>query len=371
MSEAAIPVMKPLLPIESELRPYLQRIDEARYYSNHGALVREFEGRLATHFGVEAAQVSTVANGTIALSAALLAAGAEPGKACLVPSWTFVASAAAIWSANLRPHFIDVCEQTWMLDPETILQRADLKQVGAVMPVSAFGAPVDTAAWDRFTDKTGIPVVIDAAAGFDTISRIARARVARAPIMVSLHATKVFGIGEGAAVLSTDADLVTRVRQICNFGVWGPPEGQVLGYNGKLSEYHAAVGLAAFRGWEQRRAAIDALTLHYRRELKTVAGVFTSPYFGHGWVSCYCNIRVRDARELNGVLIRNGIETRRWWRDGVSRQPAYRPFSADPLPVTEALARGVTALPFYHDLERAQVDRIVACVRAAQRRTPG
>ena len=363
MNDTAIPVMKPQLPAQAELRPYLERIDAARYYSNHGALVREFEERLGEHFGLDAANVTTVANGTVALSAALLAAGAQPGKICLVPSWTFVASAAAIWSANLRPHFIDVDEATWMLDPAAVLRRSDLKDVGAVMPVSAFGAPVDTAAWDRFTAETSIPVVIDAAAGFDTVARVAAARCGRAPIMVSLHATKVFGIGEGAAVLSTDAQLVTRVRQICNFGVWGPPEGQVLGFNGKLSEYHAAVGLAAFAQWARRRAAIDALTARYRRELGSIPGVHASPRFGEEWVSCYCNVRVSDARGLGDALARRGIETRRWWRDGVCAQPAYRSYGCDPLPVTQMLADSVTGLPFYHDLDAAQIERIVGCVR--------
>ena len=91
-----IPVMKPQLATADMLRSYLQRIDDTRYYSNHGPLVREFEERLAVHFALDSEQIMTVASGTTALSAALRAVAAQVGKKCLVPSWTFVASAAAV-----------------------------------------------------------------------------------------------------------------------------------------------------------------------------------------------------------------------------------------------------------------------------------
>ena len=366
MSDAPIPVMKPQLATASALQPYLQRIDEARYYSNHGPLVQEFEARLAAHFSVRPEQVMTAANGTTALSAALLAAS-RPGKRCLLPSWTFVASAAAVWAANLQPHFVDVSADSWMLEPEALRDRTDLDDVAAVMAVSAFGAPVDARAWDAFTEQTGIPVVIDGAAAFDTAASIPAARPGKSLMMISLHATKVFGIGEGAAVLSTDPAFLDRVRQICNFGVWGTGGGQVLGYNGKLSEYHAAVGLATLDGWPQRRAELAELTQRYRELLSASATAGMLPGFGAGWVSCYCNvIAADDAAQLAERMRRAGIETRRWWRSGVHAQPAYARFTRDPLPVTEVLAQTVVGVPFYHDLSEAEVGLVMAAVRLAR-----
>jgi len=359
-----IPVMKPLLPTADKLAPYLRRIDASRYYSNHGPLLKEFEGRLAQHFCMTADHVMTVSNGTTALSAALLAVGAKAGCRCLVPSWTFVASAAAIWAANLKPHFVDVDEQTWMLNPEEIRRRSDLAEVGAVMVASAFGAPVDVASWDAFTVETGIPVVIDAAAGFDSVTSIPISRPRNTPVMISFHATKVFGIGEGAVILSSDETLVNRIRQICNFGVWGTG-AQILGYNGKLSEYHAAVGLASLDGWLARRASVKHLTRAYQEGLASVPGVELLPGYGTGWVSSYCNIIAKNnAESATDQLRAAGIQTRRWWRNGVHAEPAYEGFSRDELPVTGELARRVFALPFYHDLTAAQIGYIVACLRS-------
>jgi dTDP-4-amino-4,6-dideoxygalactose transaminase len=359
-------VMRPQLPSARELLPYLERMDEARWYSNHGPLLRELEHRFAEHFGVSAGQLAIVANGTVALSAALLAAGAQPGAKCLLPSWTFVGSAAGIWAANMRPHFVDVSSDTWMLDPEVIRKRGDLAEVGAVMVVSAFGAPVETQAWDAFTADTGIPVIIDCAASFDTVASVAAAAPGRSPIMISLHATKAFGVGEGGLLLSTDEDLVRRFNQICNFGVWDSPAGQILGYNGKLNEYNAAVGLAMLGKWAERRDQLARLTDKYARRLAQVGAVTTLPGYGTGWVSCYCNVRTEaESETVIERLARLGIETRRWWQSGVHVQRAYRHFSKDELEVTEDLARHVFGIPFYHDLTEVEFERVIESLENA------
>ena len=361
-----IPVMRPALPSAEELFPFLQRIDEARWYSNQGPLLRAFESDLAAHFGVTPDQIAIVANGTVALSAALLAVRAPAGFKCLVPSWTFVASASAIWAANLQPHFIDVSPDTWMPDPEAIKARADLHEVGAVLIVSPFGAPVDTKVWDRFTSETRIPVIIDGAAAFDAASSIPHARPSATPTMISLHATKVFGVGEGGLLVSTDEGVIRRFRQICNFGVYGSPEGQILGYNGKLSEYHAAVGLASLSRWSERRAKLERLTNMYIERLSSVPGVGLSPQYGAGWISCYCNVTVEAvAMTIIERLHAAGIETRRWWQSGVHRQRAYQRFTRDELPVTEYLGNHVFGLPFFVDMTPADVDRVAGALKHA------
>lgn len=356
--------MRPLLPTADKLLPYLQRIDASRYYSNHGSLLRELEGRFAGFFGVAEGQSAVVANGTVALSAALVAAGAKPGQRCLLPSWTFVGSAAAAWAANLRPHFVDVDPHTWMLDPQKLMERSDLEDVGAVMVISAFGSPVDVHAWDDFTARTGVPVIIDCAASFDTVKSVPKARPSRSPIMISLHATKAFGVGEGGVVLSTDDDFMQRFNKICNFGVWKTP-GQILGYNGKQSEYHSAVGLAALDAWPDRRMELEALTHRYAETLKRFDGLKLLPKYGEGWVSCYCNVQTTEpADALVSHLQSAGIETRRWWQKGVHVQQAYQDFPRDPLPVTEYLADRVVGLPFFHDMENGEYERVVEALTA-------
>jgi dTDP-4-amino-4,6-dideoxygalactose transaminase len=348
--------MRPLLPTLDATEKYFREIDERRWYSNFGELATRLEEALAIHFGLPRRNAALVANGTTALSAALLAVGAKPGTRCLLPSWTFVASVSAVQAANLVPHFIDVEPSTWQSDPEKIRERTDLAGVGAVMGVSPFGSPINTRAWDKFWTETGIPVVIDAAASFDTAASVPESSPGHAPVMISLHATKAFGIGEGGLVLSTSGEIVQRVRQICNFGLWKEPQSEMPGYNGKLSEYHAAVGLAMLDGWAQRRAALQSRTERYISELARLPDVRMLPLYGAGWVSVYCTVLLPTrARIIEERMKSLGVQTRRWWCDGVSAQPAYRGALHDELPVTAMLADRALSLPFYHDMSDKEI----------------
>src|SRR5712691_5699531 len=135
-----IPIMRPMLPSVKGLTAYLNKIDETRIYSNFGPLVVSLEERLAAHFALPRDTVTTVANGTLGLSLALAAQEPRPGTLCVLPAWTFVASAQASVMAGLRPFFVDVDPQTWAIDPDAIrdvISRAPA-QVGAVMPVAPF-----------------------------------------------------------------------------------------------------------------------------------------------------------------------------------------------------------------------------------------
>src|SRR4030081_381130 len=164
-----IPVMRPKLPVADRLVGYLRRIDGSRLYSNFGPLACSLEDRLADRYRLGTGTVATVANATLGLALSLTAQGAKPGTLCAMPAWTFVASAHAAVNAGLTPYFVDVDHESWALDAAAVLGdvvRAPV-DVGVVMPAAPFGRPLDVAAWDAFRTRTGVPVVMDAAAGFD------------------------------------------------------------------------------------------------------------------------------------------------------------------------------------------------------------
>src|SRR6476469_843994 len=118
MSE--IPVMRPRLPTVKRLVPYLETIDSTRIYSNYGPLSRALEERLEQHFRLAPQSVTAVANATLGLALSLAAQGTQPGTLCLMPAWTFVASAHAATTAGLIPYFVDIDPKTGMLDPDRI-----------------------------------------------------------------------------------------------------------------------------------------------------------------------------------------------------------------------------------------------------------
>ena len=359
-----IPVMRPKLPTAQSLLPYLSQIDRSRIYGNFGPLCMNLEGRLAAHFGVPDEDVVTVSNGTMGLALALIAQGARPGSLCVIPAWTFIASAQAAVIAGLVPFFVDVNPLTWALDPHAvtdIIERAP-GDVGAVMPVVPFGQPIDVAAWDRFRSRRGLPVVIDAAAGFDSLTPT------ETPAVVSLHATKAYGIGEGGFVLCADASLTRRVRTRANFGFSGERKAIVPGLNAKLSEYQAAVGHAALDEWGTARAEWLTVAKGYRERLARSGGARLQDGFGESWVSSVCVFVLDgpDADQLEGRLQKADVETRRWWGAGAHTHPSTHHFPRTTLPVTDQLAKSTIAVPLFRDMNSTEIERVADCVMASE-----
>lgn len=368
---AHIAVMRPKLPPAAAIVRYIETIDAARTYSNFGPLNTAFEGRLCARYGVADGAVTTISNATDGLTLALQALGARPGSLCLMPAWTFIASAHAALAAGLQPYFLDVDDETWAITPEAVKARLPEMpgEVGAVMPVAPFGAPLDGPAWDRFTAETGVPVVIDAAAGYDVILP------ARTPTVVSLHATKVLGVGEGGFVLSQDAGLIQDIRRRSVFGFRESRVAQTAASNAKLSEYHAAVGLAAMDEWDVARADWMRTAGHYGRRLGANNSATFQAGFGTDWVASACVLRLArpEALALEAALTRGGVETRRWWGSGAHRHPPTESLPRDPLPVTEMLVESTLTVPFHRDLPEAAAAHVAALIAEAQvpASTPG
>lgn len=355
-----LPVARPWAPPAEAVLPYLHQIDSNRWYSNFGPLLTELEARLEHRFAAPT-QVATCVNATQAITLTLKALGVQPGL-CLMPAWTFVATAHAAMAAGLTPHFLDV-------DPETQVPRlADVRAaiarggVSAVIIVAPYGAPLEHGPWEALMDATGVPVLIDAAAAFDTLKR------ASLPTLVSLHATKLLGVGEGGYLACEDADLVARVRQQTTFGFQGSRESQVPATNAKLSEYAAAVGLAALDGWPALRLRYALAAQKLRLALSLVPEVQFQPGWGTHWVSTTCIVRVAGgAAALEASLAESGVDTRRWWGGGCQASPAFADCPSDPLPNTHRLVEETLGLPFAADMGEDDIDWLACAVIQAVR----
>ncbi|MGZ3278345.1 MAG: DegT/DnrJ/EryC1/StrS family aminotransferase [Caulobacteraceae bacterium] len=352
-----MPVAWPSLPPADRLLRFIKRIDEARYYSNWGGLCLEFERRLQAQWRAPDGGVVALSSGTAALMDAL-SVTKKPGRSlCLMPSWTFVATAHAASRAGLEPYFLDVDAGSWALTPE--LARAAppgvLEAAAAVVVVSPFGAPLDPGPWDLFAEETGVPVVIDAAAAFDTLA------VGRAPTVVSLHATKAFGVGEGGAVVSRDADVIARIKSFANFGFVNGREALGPGDNVKLSEYAAAVGLASFEDWTQTRTALRERQAAYGDGLRALYPFWFQGRAAPHWASTtYVTALPRPAALVAEHLSSRGVATRQWWGEGCHRQRAFEGCGRTDLPNTEWLARNTIGLPMFVDMEPADIQRVLA-----------
>jgi dTDP-4-amino-4,6-dideoxygalactose transaminase len=353
-----MPVCRPQLPGADALLPYLRRIEASGWYSNFGPLEEELTSRLAGHLGLAPDQALLTGSGTVGLSAALMATARPGRRRCLMPSWTFVAGAGATLAARLTPYFCDVSADSWALDAEALSIRDDLDDVAAVLVTCPFGEAVDVATWDEFSDRTGVPVVIDAAAAFGALDARALS-VGRSPMVVSLHATKTLGVGEGGLLLSRDTEAVGRAAAITNFGFHDARIAKLPGVNGKMSEFTAAVGHAALDRWSADRAAWgEALDLYaQRRQRFARSGALRTPL----WPTSTVNWVAADAAtagHAEHALAAQGIDTRRWWGGGCHAHAAYQAMERDELAVTEDVAARCIGLPMWQGLEGTDVDRV-------------
>ncbi|MFO0388478.1 MAG: DegT/DnrJ/EryC1/StrS family aminotransferase [Alphaproteobacteria bacterium] len=369
--QGVIPVLKPKLPEISAILPYLQQIDENRWYGNNGPLVVAFEKRLAELLKATPDSVLMVANGTLGLTVALQALEVKRGGLCIMPSWTFTATPAAALAAGLEPCFIDVDKESQVITVDSVKKhiKSLKKPVSAVMPVSAFGAPLDVAQWDRFTEETGIPVVIDAAAAFDSMVSGAM-KIGRTPVMISLHATKICGIGEGGLMLTKSADVAFRLRRIINFGFENDRLSHRIAINAKPSEYNAAVAMAVLDQWNDIRAAWAKVQLRYKEKLEA-HGI--SCWVQPEWVTSTSNIIVPEqAVPMLQCLKEQGIDTRRWWETGCHVHPAYRACMVHgELPSTQWLGQSVLGIPSAIDLKEEAQDRVCDAIIAGLKALKG
>jgi dTDP-4-amino-4,6-dideoxygalactose transaminase len=350
--EPRIRLYVPDLPAADEFIPFMRKIEAARWYTNFGPLEQAFAAEAGRLLDAACPPcVATASSGTAALTLALQALALPAGSAVLTPALTFPATAAAILAAGLVPLLADVDAEAWSLTPEIAAPwRA---QVSAVVPVAAFGVGLPAKAWDAFADESGLPVVMDAAGALGN-----QEMPSRCAAVFSLHATKTLGIGEGGLVAARDAGLAERVRRLSNFGFEGGLAAAAAG-NAKLSEWHAAVGLAQFPRAAALWGAKERLSAAYRRALPRFPMQAGTPG----------SLVVRLPVSAQGAATRlaaEGIETRRWYQPDLTRHPAYEALPrAGALATTEGLHDRLLGLPFHSGLAEEEVRVVARALTAA------
>jgi dTDP-4-amino-4,6-dideoxygalactose transaminase len=361
-------VLQPRLPSAERLLPYLHTIDATRIYSNHGPLLSAFQERLTRLLALPEDGAICASSGTTAVVGAILATAgrASPERPlALIPAFTFVATAAAVQQCGYELYLVDVDPESWMLDPNALTRHPHLDRAGVVVPVAPFGRPVPQEPWRTFHRLTGVPVVIDGAASFDTILRSPPDYLGDIPLALSFHATKSFGTGEGGAVLCMNADLGRHVERSLNFGFYGSRDCRSASTNGKMSEYSAAVGLAELDEWKAKYSAWSSVMDRYRDAMEAMQ--LLELLCVHPSISCcYALLVCRTLEEAKGAerdLDRQNIDSRRWYGTGMQGHSYFSASARDMLDVTNDILPRLIGLPVAPDLAETNIQRVVAALR--------
>jgi dTDP-4-amino-4,6-dideoxygalactose transaminase len=365
--EEHVPALRPHLPSADRILPYLRRIDATRIYSNWGPLSAEFEARICEHFGLPLGSFVSASSGTTALIGAILATAGAATKErpfAVLPAFTFVATAVAAERCGYELYFQDVDAETWMLEPHLLATHGLLERTGLVIAVAPFGRPVPQDGWAAFRDQTGISVVIDGAASFDRLADEPNGFLGEIPVVLSFHATKSFGIGEGGGIAANNTDLVQRIGQALNFGFWGTRDSAIASINGKMSEYHAAVGLAELDGWSMKLAALQNTADKYHSclaERGLLDRLVVTPDISSSYVLFRCCSR-SESETVMEALNRARVKFRLWYGQGAHHQTHYSDSMRALLPITNDLLQRLVGIPIASDLTDSQITRVVGAL---------
>ena len=336
--------MRPLLPQAESVLPFLKQVDARRIYTNSGPNVPALEQGLAHLLSIDPSRVVAMSSATAALQASL---AVFSKKRWVAPAWSFAATGHAIHGAGASIAWSDVDPQTWMLG-ESDIRSAALHDCGVSLTLP-FGADFGSAGpWSQPATE----MVVDAAASIGADLSGLQDQSERCILVISLHATKVLGCGEGGFAVAPTADLATEIRRYRSFGF---DEGRIAvapGTNAKMSELGASYALAAlgeasteFEQWRLQEASIralaEALGLPYRPANST--GI--SPY----WLMDFSDAPDRR-HHLEAVLDHHRVEYRYWWPLPLPEMPAFSSTASHSYPVSRRLASGVMGLPKWRDM---------------------
>lgn len=357
MTHVPIHVTKAFLPPEEEYFMWLSKAYATGILTNNGPIHRELEEALRARFGVP--YLRLMSNGTLAIQLAIRALGVK-GKVITTP-FSYVATTSALLWEGCTPVFADILPDTCCIDPAAIEALVDADTT-AILATHVYGIPCDVDAIDAIARKHGLKVIYDAAHAFDVIHKGKSILAYGDASTLSFHATKLFHTVEGGAVVLNDAATDERLRLLRSFGHVGD-EHFSLGMNAKMSEVHAAMGMAVLPHVEHIIAERKRVFEDYDSAL--VGLPLERPSLPEGTVYNYAYYPVLFTDELTRErvldhLAKQAIFARRYFYPSLDALPYV---NSAPCGVSRSVAGRVLCLPLQIDLQVQDIQRITSVLK--------
>jgi perosamine synthetase len=361
-----IAVAQPVL--RGNEKRYVNECLDTNWISSIGPFISRFEEGFASFCGVKHA--IACANGTVALHAALLAHGVGPGDEVLIPTLTFIATANAVKYCGATPVFVDSEPTTWCMDPADLARKVTPRTRG-IVPVHLYGHPADMDPILEVARRHGLFVSEDAAEAHGATYKGRAVGGLADSAVFSFFGNKIITTGEGGMVVTNDDAFAGLVRQLKGQGMdparryWFP----MVGYNYRMTNIQAAIGLAQLEVVEEQLAARRRVAEWYDSRLRGLADRLEvqprAPWARHvHWM--YSAILSGSARIERDALLKaldaDGIETRPIFYP-MHVLPPYLDPARPALPVAERLAARGLNLPTHGALREEDVDYVCERLR--------
>lgn len=361
-----IPVCEPFLNGNEE--KYVMDCMRSGWISSSGKYVTEFENAFADYcdcnYGV------AVCNGTVSLHLALAALGIKEGDEVIIPSFTMIASAFAVCYTGAKPVFVDADGETWNIDVAKIEEKITSK-TRAIMPVHIFGNPCNMTEIKRIADKHNLFIVEDAAEAHGATYNDKKVGSFSDIASFSFFANKNITTGEGGMIVTNNKDYYDKCRCLKNmsFSLDAPRvyEHEFIGYNYRMSNIHAAIGLAQVEKANEYRNMRIMNNRLYKEYLKDVDGIIFQKDEKNAINVCWMNAILVDSEkyghsrdELISHLNKNGVDTRLLFT-GMHKQKCLKDFGCDMsgnYPNTENLTANGFYLPSASSLSTEDIEYI-------------
>ena len=327
-----------------------------------GPMVTQFEKNFAKFAGVTHA--IAVNTGTAALHSAIVAAGVQQGDEVILPGFTFVATAEAVVIAGGKPVFTDIDPETYNISPAEI-KKSITRKTKAVIPVDLYGLSADIKPIREIATKQGLAVVEDAAQAHGATYNGKPAGVFADAACWSLYASKNMTTGEGGVITTDSTEVAETLRLIRTHGEKAKYASLMLGYNYRMSEIQAAIGLVQL---EKLPAFVAKRRENAKRLTRLLAKTDRlqlpeeSKDRQHSWYLYTVRLRNAAEKERNKIveeLRQKDIGAEVYYSNPVHLMPYYRErFGGCRLPETEEAAKQVFSLPIHPSVTEAQVDYI-------------
>lgn len=355
-----IPVTRAFLPPKEEYLRLLDTIYDSHVLTNNGLLHRRLEGALRER--LQAPHLLLMANGTLAIQLALRALDVK-GEVITTP-YSYVATTSAILYEGCTPVFVDIRPDTLCIDP-ALIEAAITPRTTAILATHVYGIPCDVEAIDTIARKHGLKVIYDAAHAFDVQYKGRPITAYGDASTLSFHATKLFHTVEGGATIVHTPQLEQATRLLRSFGHVGD-EHFTLGINAKMSEFHAAMGLAVLPWMETNIAERKAITERYETALHDLGLGRPRLHLDSSYNFAYYAVLLSDQIERDLVLAQladAGIHARRYFSPSLDALPYLSDQS--PCMVSRSMAGRVLCLPLFNGMASGDQERVIETLRSA------
>ncbi len=336
-----------------------------------GARAAEFELAVARYVGV--ANAVAVSSGTAALHLIVRALRVGVGDEVIVPSFTFAASVNVLLYEGVTPVFADIEPETYNVDPADVERKVG-PRTKALLAVDVFGHPAEWDALLEIAQRHGLRVIDDSCEALGARYKGRMVGQFGDAAAFAFYPNKQITTGEGGMVVTNDGELARVIRSLRNqgrseMGSW--LEHERLGYNYRMDEMSAALGVSQLRRIEQFLEKRERVARWYTERIAKVPGVrppVVKPYVRMSWFVYVVTLEEGLDREpVMKAMEAEGIPTRGYFSP-VHLQPYMRErfgYKGGELPVTESVARRTIALPFHNNLTLEEVELVVDALRRA------